>query len=240
MTNQSAGLVSIKGSAASTMKDYDTLKTRMASVAPSSTAMSAYSPTNSPASCPELTKNWAVKGDALPPTPNTSLCSCMYSALSCVPDDSTKTSDYGDLFGYICSAAPSACAGISGNTTTGVYGAYSMCDAKQQLGYVLDQYYLSQKSASDACGFDGKAKLVSPSAASTCSSALSSASAANSVAATATSGSGSGGTSSSGTAQKSSNAAVPGGPRGAFALGELAVGLYVVVAMGLGAGMVLL
>jgi hypothetical protein len=42
-------------------------------------------------------------------------------------------------------------------------------------------------------------------------------------------------------AATSSNAAVAGGPmRGVFGLGELAMGLYVLAAMGVGAGMVLL
>jgi hypothetical protein len=66
------GLVSIKGSAASTMKDYDTLKTRLASVQPSSTSMDDYKPTNSPAACPELGEFWKVKGEGGPhhPPPN--------------------------------------------------------------------------------------------------------------------------------------------------------------------------
>lgn len=235
------GLVSVKGSSASTMKNYDALKTRMASVAPSATAMDSYKPTNSPASCPELSKSWAVKGGTLPPTPDSNLCDCMYSSLSCVPADSTDAKDYGAIFNYICGAAPAACAGINGNTTTGVYGAYSMCNPKQQLGYVLDQYYQSQNSAKDACDFKGKAVLKSGNAESKCSSALSSASSVNSIAATATSDVGGGTSGGSAGAATSSNAAVAGGPmRGLFGLGELAVGLYVVVAMGVGAGMVLL
>lgn len=235
------GLVSVKGSTASTLKDYDTLKTRMSSVKPSSTAMSAYQPTNSPAACPAVTDDWAVKGNVLPPTPDSSLCDCMFSALSCVPDSSTEPKDYGSIFGFICGADPEACVGINGNTTSGVYGAYSMCNAKQQLGYVLDQYYANQKFAKDACDFKGKAAVRNPQEDSKCTAALASASAANSVAATATSDAGSGGSGAGGEAAASSNAAAGAGPfRGGFAMGELAMGLYVVVAMGVGAGMVLL
>ncbi|KAL2135257.1 hypothetical protein VTI74DRAFT_9242 [Chaetomium olivicolor] len=180
------GLVTVKGNSASTMKNYDALKTKMASVSPTSTDMSAYQPTNSPATCPELSKNWRIKGEILPPTPDSSLCDCMYKSLSCVPADKLEAKDYGDVFGYICSAVPEACAGINGNTTTGVYGAYSMCNAKQQLGFVLNEYYNNQNKAKDACDFKAKATLTTASNDSKCSAALASASSANSVAATST------------------------------------------------------
>jgi hypothetical protein len=155
----------------------------------------------------------------------------MYASLSCVPSSSLAQKDFGDIFGYVCSESPDACAGISGNATTGVYGAYSMCNATQQLGYVLDQYYKAQNSASTACDFDGKATLQSAASDSSCSSALASASAA----ATGTRGT------SGGAASTSSNAAVPRGPvKAVFGLADMAMGLYVLVAMGVGAGMVLL
>ncbi|KAL2015722.1 hypothetical protein VTK56DRAFT_4893 [Thermocarpiscus australiensis] len=224
------GLVKVDGSSASTMKDYDTLKTRMASINPSSTSMDAYSPTNSPAACPEVGPNWQVKGEALPPTPNPSLCDCMFKSLSCVPADDLKPTDFGDLFQYVCGQDPDACAGIQGNTTVGVYGAYSMCSAKQQLGYVLDAYYTAQKRDSSACDFKGKATLQSASVDSKCSSSLASATA-NGVATTATGGAG---------AAESSNVAAPVSMRNLFAVGDLAVGLYVVVAMAVGASMVIL
>jgi hypothetical protein len=155
----------------------------------------------------------------------------MYASLSCVPSSSLTQKDYGAIFGYVCSESPDACAGISGNTTTGVYGAYSMCNATQQLGYVLNEYYKAQNSASTACDFDGQATLQSAASDSTCSAALQSASAA----ATATRGT------SGGAASTSSNAAVPRGPvKAVFGLVDAAVGLYVLMAMGVGAGMVLL
>ncbi|KAK3308318.1 Glucanosyltransferase-domain-containing protein [Chaetomium strumarium] len=228
------GLVSISGSSASKLKDFDTLKTKMASVNPTGTSMSAYSPTNSPAACPELASTWQVKGGALPPTPDSSLCDCMFNSLSCVPADDLDPENYGEIFDYICGSSKKSCAGINGNTTSGVYGAYAMCNPKQQLGYVLDQYYKAQNKAKDACDFDSKATLKSGSTAAACSAKLASASSANSLAATATTVGGS-------DAAESSNFAAPRGPaRAFFALGDLAVGLYVVVAMGVGAGMVLL
>lgn len=225
------GLVSIQGNSASTMKDYDTLKTVMSSINPSSTSMSAYQPTNTPAACPDVSDVWKVKGNALPPTPDANLCSCMFNSLSCVPSSSLSVKSYGDIFGFICAKQPNACAGISKNTTTGIYGAYLMCNATQQLGYAMDQYYNALNKASGACDFQGQAALRNAgSVDSKCSASLASASSAIQAAATAT-GSGS---------SSSSNVAAPVPMRNLFTMGDVAVGLYVVVAMAVGAGMVLL
>lgn len=220
------------------MENYDTLKSVMAEVEPSGVEMDSYSPTNSPQACPPVSKDWAVKGNTLPPTPDSSLCDCMFSSVSCAPADDLDVKDYKPIFDYVCEQEPKACAGINGNTTSGVYGAYSMCNPKEKLAYVLDQYYQSQGKATTACDFEGQATIKKATEASNCKSALSSASSANEIAATATSGPDSTSDSSS---ESSSNAAVAFGPaRGLFALGDLAVGLYVIVAMGVGAGMVLL
>lgn len=226
------GLVSISGNSASTMKNYNALKTKIASVNPSSTASSAYTPTNSPAACPVLGNSW-VASNNLPPTPDSNLCACMYTSLQCVPKSGLDVQKYGGIFGFICGSVPAACAGINGNVTTGVFGAYSFCTDQQKLGYVLDQYYKNQKSAASACDFNGQAVVSKPAAAaSSCSASLASASSANSVAATATAAS----TSSA----SSSNVAVPVPIKTLFAVGDLAVGLYALVAMGVGAAMVIL
>ena len=89
------GLVKVSNGAASTMKDYDTLKTKIAAVNPSSTSQDAYNPTNSPAACPDTGSNWAVKGGSLPPTPDKELCDCMFKSLSCVPAKNLNESDEG-------------------------------------------------------------------------------------------------------------------------------------------------
>lgn len=232
-TNFLPGLVEVSGSSASTLENYDALKTRVAAATPSSTSMAAYTPTNSPQACPDISKNWAVKGEVLPPTPDENLCGCMYKTLTCVPADDLEAEDFGDIFGFICGSDNKACAGINRNATTGVYGAYSMCGAKEQLGYVLDAYYKNQNSAKDACDFDGKAQVTKASSTdASCQSSLASASVANSIAATATGG--------GAAAASSSNFAVPMPMKQAFTVGEMAVGLYVVVAMTVGAGMVML
>ncbi|CAK7268714.1 hypothetical protein SEPCBS57363_003235 [Sporothrix epigloea] len=233
------GLVSVVNGKASTMADYDTLSTVIAQVSPSSTAMSAFTPTNKPAACPTIGANWAA-ADILPPTPNNATCDCMFKSLSCVPSSSLNATGLGALFGSICGLDASACAGITANVSTGVYGAYVMCDPTEQIAYVLDAYYKNQNSDSSACDWNGQAQVVkAPAAASSCSSLLASASSSNNRAATATAGSGSTKTGSSGSSSTSKSAAAS-GMRNMLTLGELSVGLYVLVAMATGAGMMML
>ena len=216
------------------MKNYNALKTVIATVQPSSTASSAYTPTNSPAACPALNQNWQASGNNLPPTPDSTLCECMYNSLSCQPNAGLSPTKYGDIFNFICDAVPSACGGINGNTSTGVYGAFLGCDDQQKLGYVLNEYYKSQKNAASACDFKGQAQINSkPATGGSCGTALSSASAANSVAATAT-------RASSTPSASDKSAAVPMSVKALFSIGDVAVGLYVLVAMGVGATMLVL
>lgn len=223
------GLVELEGDEAKPMKNYKALQSVISKVDPSGVEMDSYEPTNSPAACPEVSKSWKVKGDKLPPTPNADVCDCMYKSLSCVPADSTSPKQYGDIFGYVCGKFPDLCDGISGNTTEGRYGTFSMCSAKQKLGYVLDQYYKEQGSASDACDFEGKATLQEAQEDEDCKKTIEDA---QNEAATST---------GDADSESSSNAAFAAGPmRTGFVLGDLAVGLYVIVAMAAGASVVLL
>ena len=197
-----------------------------------------YKPTNSPAECPGVGSSWGVKGNVLPPKPDSELCDCMFEALSCVPSDDTEAKEYGDMFGYICSENPDACKGINGNTKTGVYGAYSMCNAKQQLGYVLNEYYNAQNQAKSACDFKGKATIQEAKSNDKCAPQLAAASSANEVAATAT---GADSSTPTGSGSDDKDNAAAGLPiRNLFVLGDLAVGMYVAVAAAVGASMVLL
>ncbi|XXG99559.1 hypothetical protein Hte_005898 [Hypoxylon texense] len=231
------GLVKVSGNKATAMKNYNVLQSKLADVKPSSTSMAAYNPTNSPAACPGISKDWKA-ADNLPPTPDSSLCDCMMSSLSCVPSDDLQEKEYGDIFGYVCENDPSACAGIKQDTETGVYGPYGMCNPKEQLAHVLNAYYTNQKSSANACDFNGAAKVVSSSADSSCDAALEKANSAVAVAATATAGS----ATSSSTGGSTENAAAPASLRVSpfMTMGDMAVSLYVLVAMGVGAGMVML
>ncbi|KAK3326156.1 Glucanosyltransferase-domain-containing protein [Apodospora peruviana] len=219
------GLVEVSGSSASPMKDYDTLKTKMADIKPSSTSMDAYTPTNTAAACPSVNSGWEVVGDSLPPTPDATLCECMVKSLTCMPAAGLNETEYGDIFGSICGLDAEACAGINRDTKTGVYGQFSMCKAQQQLGYVLDAYYKSQNEAADACDWKGQAVVTKASSAdATCSDSLAKASSAAAS---------SGG--SAAAASSSSFASPVLMYRSLFSIGDLAVGVYAAVAMVVGA-----
>ncbi|KAL5046593.1 hypothetical protein BDW71DRAFT_207385 [Aspergillus fruticulosus] len=169
------GLVSVVDSTSvSTMADYKYYSSQINAVSPSGTNKASYTPTNTALqSCPAVTSgSWLAKATPLPPTPNTDLCSCMDKTNACVVDSSVDTDDYADLFSIVCGLTE--CTGISANGTTGSYGAYGMCQSKQQLNWVLNKYYSEQGSVASACDFDGSATTTATTAATgSCSSMMS-------------------------------------------------------------------
>lgn len=226
------------------MKNYDVYSSRVAEATPSSTSASDYEPTNSPAACPPLQENWKVNADALPPTPDSDLCECMYNTLSCVPKSNIRAREMKSIFDFICSEDEAACAGIVTNPETGIYGAYSMCSDKQKVAYVMNEYYQNQDQTSDACDHDGLGEIVdAPGADSTCSAGLSAAESVNEHAATATVAPASSGSAGGDDDEEDDDESFGVASRRmdmAFTLGDYAVGLYVVVAGGVGAAMVML
>lgn len=102
----------------------------------------------------------------------------MVKSLSCVPKESLSSEKFGEIFGYLCEKEKAACAGIDGNTTTGVYGTYSMCDDRAKLAYIMDAYYKHQKNGAYACDFDGAATTQSPEINDSCDAAIGKANAA--------------------------------------------------------------
>lgn len=166
------GLVSIKDGKVSTLKDFNYLSSEMADINPTLASADDVS-SMTVTTCPGTAANWKASTN-LPPTPDEEVCECMENSLSCVVDDEVDEDDYSDLFDYVCSYVE--CGGINGNGTTGEYGAYSPCEAKQKLSYVLNLYYLDHDSKSTACDFDGSASLKDDaSTASSCSAYLKSA-----------------------------------------------------------------
>lgn len=120
--------------------------------------MSAYTPSNSAPACPTTGASWAAAATPLPRTPDSALCQCMYDSLSCVVKSSVAASQYGTLFGSVCGLDNQACVGISTNLSiTSNYGAYSMCNATQQLAYAMNQYYMDNNANPSACDFGGSA-----------------------------------------------------------------------------------
>ena len=144
------------------MKNFKALADRVSKVDPTLLDASDYKPTNTPQKCPPLSDDWEVAAPALPPTPDEKTCECMFAALSCVPIPGLDEELYGGIFDYICDAGSKLCSGIKGDATVGKYGAFSMCNSEQKLGYVLDRYYRSQDKKEEACDFRGQATPVSP------------------------------------------------------------------------------
>jgi hypothetical protein len=165
----------------------------------------------------------------------------MVNSLSCVAKTGISGAAIADLFNYICGNDNNACIGINSNATTGTYGAYSMCDAYQQLSFAMNSYYNDNKKAATACDFNGNATTQAASTASSCSSVLSAAGSAGTGSVTAVpTGAGSGSSTGSGSSQSSSKSAAGGMTIPQFDIGLLHLGVYVVAAMMTGAGMVLL
>ena len=232
------GLVKVSGDKASKLDDFKPLADAVKKVDPQGVDMADYKPAGKMNECPKLSETWSAS-KALPPTPDNDLCDCMAKASSCVAGDNLQEKDYGDIFNFVCDKSPSSCAGIKANATSGVYGAYAMCEPKAQLAHVLDAYYKSQKKAKDACDFKGSAKTQTPAGSDDkCSKAMASASDINQKAATATAPVGGGTAQATGTEE---SAATRGRPAGAlFTIGDFAVGVYMLAAVGIGAGMVAL
>ncbi|KAK5126316.1 hypothetical protein LTR85_010552 [Meristemomyces frigidus] len=166
------GLVTVSGDTVTTNQDFKNLASQLSNVTVSGTQMSAYTPTNSAASCPTEGSSWAAKATPLPPTPNEQLCTCMMESLGCTVSSSADTDNYGTLFGEVCGYGD-ACDGIAANGTTGDYGAYGMCNSTQQLAYAFNAYYAAQSSVASACDFNGAAATkAATSGGSTCSSLM--------------------------------------------------------------------
>ncbi|RYN43441.1 1,3-beta-glucanosyltransferase [Alternaria arborescens] len=241
------GLVSLadNGASVSPYPDFTSLQSQLASVTPTTTQRSEYTPTNSAPACPSVGGTWLAQASPLPPNVNPQLCACMVDSLQCVytSDDDDA---YADDFNYICGENEDYCSGIAHNSTTGDYGAYSGCDPKDQLAFVANQYYIGQKKRADACSFSGRASTQSASTASGCASLLSAAgkngdgtvpTATGKGTAAVSGGSGSGGAASS---SKSEAAAPSVNTPGFFAHGDLVMGAYAVLAAGSLLGMLVL
>lgn len=148
------GLVSVAadGSSVSTLVDFNNLKSYYTTVTGSSLASASYTPSISlPGACPTSNASWPV-ATALPPTPNSGLCDCVASQLTCISQYSlSDSSEIGTAIGTICGTSSSACSAISGNGTTGSYGELSMCNPLQQLNIAMEIYYNEQGRQSSAC-----------------------------------------------------------------------------------------
>ncbi|KAG9245855.1 Glucanosyltransferase-domain-containing protein [Calycina marina] len=233
------GIVSIgSDDQATKLTDFTALQSQLAKVTPTGVSSADYVVSNTVVqTCPTTGADWAAS-DSLPPIANAELCSCMVTSLSCIAKTGLTGNETADLFSEVCGYGTS-CSGIEANGTTGVYGAYSMCDAYSQLSFAFDQYYQSQSEASTACDFDGNAETQTGSTSSTCESLISQAG---------TEGTGTVTSIPTGTGSSTAGSAAATTSKGAagsltvskFDTGALQLGAYILVAALTGAGMVLL
>lgn len=166
------GLVSISDDKVKTLTDFNNLKSQLAKIDPSYATVDSASSSASVTTCPTVGSVWAAT-TVLPPTPDTNVCDCMQNSLTCVVSPDVSEDDYADLFSYVCGEID--CDGVNGNGTTGTYGAYSGCNDKAKLDFVLNLYYEAHSSAASACSFDGSATTQDATTASSCSAIISSA-----------------------------------------------------------------
>lgn len=167
------GLVSIDSSGdVKTLSDFNNLKSQLAEIDPSYATADSASTSASVTTCPTVGADWAA-ATILPPTPDELVCNCMTDSLTCVVADSVDSDNYADLFSYVCGEID--CDGVNGNGTTGDYGAYSGCNAKAKLNFVLNLYYSENGESASACSFDGSATTQAATTASSCSAIISSA-----------------------------------------------------------------
>lgn len=241
MGDNNYGLVSLtnNGASVSPYPDFTSLRNQLGSISPTSTARSAYTPSNSAPSCPTVASSWAAQASPLPPTVNAQLCSCMAASLQC-NIKSTDESSYANVFNYICGQNSAYCSGIQHNATTGKYGGYSGCDPKDQLAFVANQYYLGNNKRADACSFSGMATTQSAATASTCVALLSAVGTNGSGTPPTATGKGGGATGGSGSGSSSKGAASSLHGSGFFAYGGVVMGVWVTVAVGSLVGMLLL
>jgi len=238
-TENHFGLVSTSGNSVKTLTDFNNLSSQMKKATPTGVNSASYSvSTTVGRSCPTVdASNW-LAASVLPPSPNADLCACMYNTLECVPADDISSKQMSDIFGYL-GGKKGAMNGVATNATTGQYGAYSMCNAKQRLGWALNRYYQLQNKASDACGFSGAATLVKPTSAPSCSAQSSVISAIG----TAGSNNVNGGLVASGSAGATSTSkgagAVTFGPQAVY-VGSWQTGAYAVAAIASGLFMIML
>ncbi|KAH8819574.1 Glucanosyltransferase-domain-containing protein [Xylogone sp. PMI_703] len=157
------GLVSVRQDIVSKLPDFTSLSKQLALATPSPTFLADYTAVGAlPRACPTVGQDWAV-ATTLPPKASADVCDCMLSSLSCVSAPGLPGDETATLFGIVCGLDSSACVGIAANATSGVYGAYSMCQPTQKLSFAFDQYYKAQGRSRQACSFNGNAHIKPPS-----------------------------------------------------------------------------
>lgn len=204
--------------------------------------MASYSPTNRPQACPERDTTWEASED-LPPSPNNAVCSCMVQSLNCTAKSDISDDDVTTNFNYLCDPNNGDfCSGILSNGSTGVYGAYSMCTAKERIAWAFNAFFEDQSrnnpKNTDACNFKGAAQKQTGKASGNCKNVVDQAGGSGTgviTGAPAPSSTSSGGGAAASTTGAASALKVP-----SFGWGIIQMAAYVTIAALIGAGMIML
>lgn len=165
------GMVTFGGSNGQTVQtssDFNLLAAQLKNVTstPNTPAQSTLTVTDG--TCPTAENATFQASTTLPPTPDESVCNCIYkNALSCVVNAATANQPIivGALLDYACSLLGSnggaaSCTAIGGNGTAGQYGPLEFCSPSVKLSYVFSAYYEEQQRVATACDFGGNATIV--------------------------------------------------------------------------------
>lgn len=131
--------------------DYSALSSQMMRVAPTSTNANSYTPSNTvQASCPNVDTTFSAS-PTLPPVPYSRLCTCMMQTLSCVATSNASSNAITQTLSTICAPNSPSCVGTQANSTTGSYGAFSVCNDTERASWDFNQHFLLLGGNEPAC-----------------------------------------------------------------------------------------
>lgn len=102
----------------------------------------------------------------LPPKPDSSICTCMMETLGCTGTDMSINNgtiaeiyemEYGinpmekKVLSKVCSQNQTWCLGSTSNTTTGRYGAFTICNSTERISWTLNQLYQANENNASSC-----------------------------------------------------------------------------------------
>lgn len=155
------GVVQVNGGDVEELEDFKFLQKQFADVDPKGATLDEYKVTFKAAkapSCPSSSKFWQASAD-LPHTPDSTKCECMENSLQCGLSSYVKSNNLTHIFDYACNIVD--CEAIKGDGSTGSYGFFSDCNARQKASYVINEVFLNLGGKKDKCDFDGLASLNS-------------------------------------------------------------------------------
>ncbi|CCE83071.1 Piso0_002847 [Millerozyma farinosa CBS 7064] len=138
--------------------DYDHLKRRLNKARP--VRINAKSivtiENNNPVACQPQSGLWQATS-VLPRTPDPGKCECLQSTLSCIVTPYKSLNEY-ELLNEVCTQVD--CSLIQSDASSGEYGKFSDCSARQRLSFAINQYYIQNERNPSSCDLGGSAVLI--------------------------------------------------------------------------------